>query len=87
MAARLRATVVPAQFTPYPATGRDRAWANLTPQGGTAAGLSAGCWGPATTPAERLCDYAEQPIAVIQRSCATAAGGVTAGVTARPPPG
>lgn len=74
----LRASGVEARITTYPATGRNRAWANLTPQEWDCA--DAACWllGPDGERLERLAWYKELNLSIIQRSCATPLEGVTA---------
>lgn len=71
-----------ASITTYPATGRNREWTHLTPQEWSCNGAELWLLGPDGNRQERLAWYEEMNLSIIQRSCATPEGGVTADLAA-----
>lgn len=80
--ARLQAAGLQARIQAYPATGRHRAWTNLTPQEWDCRDAELWLLGADGTRQERLAWFQEMNLAIIQRSCATPAEGVTAELAA-----
>lgn len=76
--ATLHRSGVEARIVEYPATGRNFAWSNLTPQ--EWACQDAECWllGPGGERVERLAWYGEMELSIIQRSVSTPPEGITA---------